>query len=358
MFPGNRMKNENLIYRKRYNNFEIQEEKSNQEINQRITDEDLSNHEKITNYLKEKNIKFIEEFELQELIGTGSESFVFKSLIKKNKRIICCKMIKKQKKQKDNLNEYKISEKLKNNNIIKTYTTINIKENELDCIMMENAKYGNIRDFQTIFLKRKTLSESLLCFIAYQLLKGLKYIHLCKIVHFDLKPENIVVDDLLNFKIIDFSVSLDYSNKDSNKIKLSYRGTKHYIPPEVDKKNIINIKDFNKIDLYSLGVTIYKLAFDDYPYGINYEESKKYENIKKEGIKGKHCFSSLFLDFLNKLLEKNINKRLNIIEALNHPWIKGADLLFEEKERLYNTNIFLKELIGNHIKVFNEYIKI
>ena len=115
----------------------------------------------------------------------------------------------------------------------------------------------------------------------------------------------------------------------------------------------------NKIDLYSLGVTLYNLDFGDYPYDINYKETKKYENIKRQRIKDKkYCFSSLFLDFLNKLLDKDINKRLNIINVLNHSWIKCEDLLLEEKERLYNANIFLIELITNHIKSFNDYIEI
>ena len=357
IFIENRINNENINYKKGINILEIHKEKTYQEEKKRITDDDLSNLEKLTNYLKENNRKFSEEFELQKLIGVGSESFVYKTLVKKKKRLLTIKMIKREKWQKINLNEFKISQKLKNINIINTFTAINVKENELDCLMMEYAKYGNLRDFKTKILKRKVLSESILCFIAYQILKGLKYIHICKILHFDLKPENIAVDDFLNFKIIDFSVSFDYSIKNTKKIKLPYRGTKKYIPPEVDKKNIINIEDLNKIDLYSLGITLYKLAFDDYPYNTNYEESKEYKNIK-EGIKDKkYGYSGYFLDFLNKLLEKDINKRININEALNHYWVKGADILFEEKEKLYNINIFLIELITNHIKSFNEYIE-
>lgn len=358
IFPGNRINNENLNIKNINKDLGIKAKDVYQKENKALlTDDVLSNNEKLTNYLKENNIKFTEEFELQKLIGSGSESYVYKTLIKKNKRIITSKMIKREKGQKINLNEYKISHKLKNNNIINTFTTINIKENDLDCLMTEYAKYGNLRDFKKKVIKRTALSESLLCFICYQILKGLKYINLCNIAHFDIKPENIVVDELLNFKIIDFSVSLNYRNKDSKKIELPYRGTKYYIPPEIDRRNIINLKEINKIDLYSLGVTLYKLAFDDYPYDINYEETKKYKIIK-EGIKNKqYHYSSYFLDFLNKLLEKDINKRININEALNHYWVKSADILLEEKEKLYNTNTFLFELITNHIKSFNDHIE-
>ena len=44
-----------------------------------------------------------------------------------------------------------------------------------------------------------------------------------------------------------------------------------------------------------------------------------------------NIFSLVFIDFLKKLLEKDIDKRININEALNHDWIKGANILFYHK---------------------------
>ena len=67
-------------------------------------------------------------------------------------------------------------------------------------------------------------------------------------------------------------------------------------------------------------------------------------------------YSKYFLDFLSKLLKKNINERMNIQEALNHYWIKGNKLLLEEKEKCGNASIFLTYLITDHIKNFNDYI--
>ena len=68
-------------------------------------------------------------------------------------------------------------------------------------------------------------------------------------------------------------------------------------------------------------------------------------------------FFPVFIDFLKKLLEKDIDKRININEALNHDWIKGANILFEEKEKMYNISNFLIHLITENILNFNEYIK-
>ena len=62
------------------------------------------------------------------------------------------------------------------------------------------------------------------------------------------------------------------------------------------------------------------------------------------------------MDFLKKLLEKDINKRINIKQAMEHYWIKGAEILIQEKEKLNNANIFLSYLIFDYFPSFNEYI--
>ena len=48
------------------------------------------------------------------------------------------------------------------------------------------------------------------------ILEGLNYCHRCKVAHIDIKPQNIVIDDWLNTKLLDFSISINYKNKKSN----------------------------------------------------------------------------------------------------------------------------------------------
>ena len=228
---------------------------------------------------------------------------------------------------------------------------------------MEYAKFGNLEDFKQKKLKRQEISEQLLCFLAYQILTGLKYMHKCKIIHFDLKPQNIIFDGYLNAKIIDFSVSLDYSKIQSKKIKLPFRGTNFYIAPEVIKSKTININDLNKVDLYSLGVILYNLAFNIYPYNLERIDDASYDKIynkiqnnKLEFDKRGNRYSKFFFDFLSQLLEKDINKRININQALNSYWIEGAKILLEEKEKVSDKSKFLLGLLTDHFINFDKYI--
>ena len=70
-----------------------------------------------------------------------------------------------------------------------------------------------------------------------------------------------------------------------------------------------------------------------------------------------NIYSSKFLKFLNKLIERDIKKRINIYEALNDNWVKGGEILFNEKEKIDDNEIFLINMITDNIRCFNEYIK-
>ena len=82
----------------------------------------------MNNYLNEMNSKILEKFEILDYIGSGSESKVFKVKEKKSNKMVTMKMINKQKGDKNNLNEYIISHKLKHMNIIDYYGGFEIKK--------------------------------------------------------------------------------------------------------------------------------------------------------------------------------------------------------------------------------------
>ena len=187
--------------------------------------------------------------------------------------------------------------------------------------------------------------------------------HICKIAHMDLKPHNIVIDQYLNAKIIDFSVSLNYKKKPSESyINLPFVGTNFYMSKEILKSEKIKVKDLHKVDLYAFGVMLYNLAFASYPYGLEKEDAHNYKTILEKietnelTFPNTEDYSPHFLDFIRKLLEKDIEKRMKISEALDHYWIKGGRLLLNEQEKTYNAGIFLSYLLTDHILDFNEYI--
>ena len=334
--------------------------------------EELKEPQKLKEYLKKYKVN-LEELEILDCFDSGSESNAYNLIINyKNKRGMLMKkkgvmkviFHEKRKREKENIKEAYISSILKNNNIINFYGYSKIKEGFTSYMLMEVGKYGNLRNFQRNILKRRYFSESMICFIASQILNGIVYCHKCKIAHMDIKPYNIVVDEFLNIKLIDFSISINYKNKKPNEeIKIPFGGTNFYMSKEILKSETIKYKDLNKIDLYAFGVLLYNLAFEIFPYNLSHGDERKYETIlqkienEKLSFPNTKDYSSHFLDFISKLLEKDIDKRINIYEALEHYWIKGAKIILDEKEKCYSKGIFTSYLLTDHIKSFNDYIQ-
>ncbi len=72
------------------------------------------------------------------------------------------------------------------------------------------------------------------------------------------------------------------------------------------------------------------------------------------GIKS---YSFLFKNFLRGLLNKNIKNRYSINDALEDPWIRGTKLIFKEKEKMYDLEKFLINIVTDNIKLFNDYLR-
>ena len=361
-----------------YRNINIQYESSRKEY--------YKSKSNLDNYIKNQiSTNFSEKFEILKYINSGSSGVVYEGRCRKNpEKHICLKFllnkIEEERREKKNKNinininsnynnnscskikEINIQNKLKDKNITQYYDYCDL--NNYGCIIMEFAKYGDLENFQKNLIKKKFLSESLLAYITKQILDGLLYIHQSKIIHMDIKQQNILIDENLNIKITDFSISFPYDNyKENDKISLPLSGTSLYMSPEVLSKSQIDYEDCSKIDIFSLGVVLFNLAFEKFPYELDYSYGRNflliYEKIKKEKLKipEKKNFSTLFKKFLENLLEKDIKNRMSVYDALEDPWIKAADLLMKEKEKLNNFEKFLINMITDNVKGFNEYLK-
>jgi serine/threonine protein kinase len=354
-------------------NSSVSSAKTSPQTNQQIDEGNFKTKEELKVYMEQNYPQFFENFELSEYIASGSSGNVFKGIYKQNKKQVAIKVLKnrynKEKKDKEKIlsrikQEMDISSKLHNINIMETYAYINKNENCNFCVL-EYGKNGDLENFMRHLLKRMIISETAVNYFGKQILEGLEYLHKrCKIVHMDIKPGNILIDAGLSAKIADFSVSCSYAHfEPENLVKFPFVGTGKFMPPEIIEMANMKIKESEKIDIYSLGVTLYCLFYGMYPYKLHEVKGKDYdkilEKIKNEKLEfpeGRKI-SSLFKDFLIKTLEKDYSKRINLREALNHPWIKASKAIFDEKENLGCLENFLIKLITDGIANFNELIK-
>ena len=167
------------------------------------------------------------------------------------------------------------------------------------------------------------------------LLQALSHCHAHGVVHGDIKPENIMIDQNNQIQLIDFNVfsKATFSDKKStseatetvtstmslaNKDRLPY-----YLAPEV----ILNDgRTSSKSDIWSVGVLLYTLVCGYQPFQGNSVDEIT-EKIRRADYHFRHAeFGSVSpkcKDLIRKLLVTNPQHRLSCNEALSHPWFVG-----------------------------------
>lgn len=94
----------------------------------------------------------------------------------------------------------------------------------------------------------------------------LRYLHVeKKIIHRDLNPSNIMIDNKFNIKVTDFGLAKSIGQVSSNKMGQSFVGTVAYSAPE-----IVQRQDYNeKADIWSLGCILHEIMCLKAPFSGN-----------------------------------------------------------------------------------------
>ena len=272
------------------------------------------------------------KYKPKKMLGSGSFGCVYEAKNTIFGNSVAMKVIKKDKEneldEQEIRSEIDILRKLSHPNIVKIYEFY-ISENHY-YIITEYCKEGEL----FCYIKNR-YSERQLAVLFYQVFSGLWYLHENKILHRDIKLENIMIsekekdnstgEELFWAKIIDFGTAKLF---EKNKKEKDVVGSSYYIAPEVLKQNYNE-----KCDTWSVGVILYMTLVGRAPFDgkddeeiINKISSVDYN--KNEPRLVKH--SPEVRDLVSKLLEKNIEKRYSAKEALEHPWFKnyGGRALF------------------------------
>ncbi|KAJ6757391.1 SERINE/THREONINE-PROTEIN KINASE [Salix koriyanagi] len=161
------------------------------------------------------------------------------------------------------------------------------------------------------------LSEGRYASIMKQLLTAIAHCHRFGIVHRDIKPDNILFDEMNRVKLADFG-SADWVGEEGTLSGVV--GTPYYVAPEV-----VMGRDYNeKVDVWSAGVVLYVLLAGFPPfYGETVEE------IFQAVVRGNLRFppkvfrdvSPEAKDLLRKMICRDVSRRFSAEQALRHPWI-------------------------------------
>ena len=225
-------------------------------------------------------------------------------------------------------NEIKIHSKLEHPNIIRLYS---FKETEYEInIIMEYAKNGNL--YQLISKNKKGFSEQKAFHYFIQVVNAVYFLHENQIIHRDIKPENLLIGENDTIKLCDFGWAKNLTLKNRS----SYCGTVEYMAPEIIESDNY---DFS-VDIWSLGILLYELLFGHSPFKDKTTKNT-IVNIKLHELKFDKEISEDCKDLINKLLEVNKEKRINIKDILTHNFVKKNQNFLNSitPNRLFNNNI-------------------
>lgn len=292
---------------------------------------------------------FKRKYELGQVIGKGSTSEVKKCRDRRTGAEYACKIIDKSKiknkfspllEQFENEIEVlmRLQQVKQHPNIIRledvfiTDTTI--------FMIMELMKGGELFDY---VVTRQYLSEAEASSIIRKVTSAVSLMHSQNIIHRDLKPENLLLTHTgpgAEVKIIDFGLSKMLP--DPSNVAQSFLGTRGYLAPEMLQRRSYSAS----VDVWALGVISFILLcgclpFDDSAARINDETARaKFQLRFPSWAKD---LSVEAKDFLAKLLNPDPYKRINVHDALEHPWLQER-ILPEAKKKLLQSPKHIKDI--------------
>ena len=259
-------------------------------------------------------------FRLKERIYENNDKsiVIFKTRKRQTITYIAVKAYVKKYNQ-DNYNrEYEILKDISHPSIIKV---LGYAEDKYNFYMeMELCASGNL---STLIRKNKSYLylEKVIKMVSTQLLLGLKKLHENGIIHCNLKPSNILLDEFGNVKICDFKKTLKVKEMTIDEIKKTKLSmTPSYTAPEIFTEN--GIYSF-KSDLWALGCIMYEMAVGQVPF-IDESVNKLVYKIVNDEVdftrKQLQNYSEEFIEVIKQLLEKNPDNRISWGKIEKYPF--------------------------------------
>lgn len=255
-------------------------------------------------------------YDKKQKIGQGASGSVFLGKTATKRELIAMKQINLTQQPRKHLiyNELEVMKDCRHPNIVNFLDSF-MSGDDL-WVIMEYMKGGALTDI----IDTNNLTESQISRICGETCRGLKHLHDKKIIHRDIKSDNVLLSAEGLVKITDFGFCAKVSDK--QKKRATMVGTPYWMAPEVVKQ-----KEYDtKVDIWSLGIMAIEMVENEPPY-LDEEPLKALYLIATNGtpsLKNPEMLSNEIKEFLALCLCVDFMSRANADELLEHVFLKKA----------------------------------
>lgn len=282
-------------------------------------------------YQKDDRPKFVGRYLIGDLIGEGSYSKVKEVIDSETLERRAVKIMKRQRLRKipngeENVKrETRLMQRLNHKNVIKLIDIIYNEEKQKLYLIMEYCVTVLQELFDRAPDNKLPVSQAHHYFV--QLIDGLGYLHSLGIIHKDIKPSNLLINNADMIKITDLGVSEQLDMFEREDWCSMSQGSPAFQAPELAE----GVDKFNgyKIDIWSSGVTLYSITTGKYPFeGENIY--RLFEKISKGIFTMPEWLDPALQNLLYGMLTKDPDQRFDIIQVRSHDWFRRKHPPIEE----------------------------
>jgi len=267
-------------------------------------------------------------FELIEVVGNGTYGQVYKGRHTKTGQLAAIKVMDVTEDEEEEIKlEVNVLKKYSNHRNIAMFYGAFIKKclptrNDHDqlWLVMEYCGAGSITDLVKS-TKGNSLKEDWIGFISKEILNGLNHLHQNKIIHRDIKGQNVLLTENAEVKLVDFGVSAQLDRTIGR--RNTFIGTPYWMAPEVIAcdENPQATYD-NRSDIWSLGITSIEMAEGQPPLCEMHPMRALFLIPRNVPPRLKSKWSKKFHNFVETCLIKDYLHRPNCEQLLKHSFIK------------------------------------